>query len=254
MKKYLRLVKGLLIVGVLSLFVLGGQGKGECFATFKYQEVPLGFASIRVPADTYVSYYDITALVDAYARPSKSEREILNNLRIYQLAMDDGENYRTAFLFALVDTEKMDKFAVGYLGEPLSEEKKQEILSKQAEFRAEATVLLQKGKAFWNDLKAKKAMRTLHMDNVGKLGGVNLLGFELKDVEFSVVRGKQAYNGSYRVFIDWNGIFFINYGKGYLLNYDEKMAGIAFFTMDSDREFWTRIFDYGVKNMTFPEK
>ncbi len=249
------IVRNVFLGLVFSLLIILPQKSGECFVTVKYQDVPLKFSAIRVPQALYVSEYDFTPLAEKYSGTvSESDRKTLENIKVYQMAINDGGVYRTALFAYWLTDERADRGDEKDFAEPISAERRQKILKEQADVRASLEEVAGKGQAFWAELRKQGKMRKVDFFGAARFSMPHVLAFEMPDVEFFTIDNKQAYAASFRAMVDWSGIFMMGYIKGYAFRYDEKIAVAAFITADGEREFWTDIFDHGIRNIKFTAK
>lgn len=227
---------------------------GECYFTTRYQPVniaPVG--QFLLPADLAVtllpkswsasdagSQLNSGELITAKQALGEDKIKELENYDItpYQLAIDDGENYRVAWLVALHDKRMLNKEAGEAIKEILTPEARSRMNSAQNAIQSELVTLNEKIKA------------SLLADKKGKKGSqlqIQVLG--LTPFEYPVLNGTQGYGAGMRLLVQTDALHLPFFVKGYAMGPDGHLSMLILLTMDSERDFWSPIWEQAVGTM-----
>ena len=242
MKKLL----GIFLACILGMAVFSPQ-IGECYITLRYKDVPAGFLNIKLPADTYIIEYVFDEIKDFVPPNEYRSREDMkkSSFSWYQLAINDGNDYRTAWVIIFSDAKKLKEKEKSYFKD-LTEEKKKEILNTQAIAKEEVERAVKEKQPAKLDLSK---IRKIIFSKSRWENDIEILTFSWPDVEFPIIEGKQAFSNEMRVAGNFYGFFLSAYAKGYALEIDDKACFVAFVCMDSEKDFWTKIMDRAVRTI-----
>lgn len=249
---------------LLALAVFVPVQTGECYVTLKYKQMPFEFGKIRLPEDMYVVEIDFNSFIDKMEKDQAFKREIdklkdydqtrltrwaieamqtkevkehLKTMSLYQAGLYDGECRRTVWFLVIHDNKYFtDRYGDFFKGK-MTDEKKEKVIAVNRELKklVEEYTLKDGEKFDYPEVKTVKLNETLSSARF-ELG-------EVSDVEFVRINGKPAYAASVRL----AGEMLHSFGSLYFKEYDfqskGKMTSLIFMSYDSDREFWTKIFD-----------
>lgn len=139
------------------------------------------------------------------------------NFQMYQVTMNDGKAYRTAFMAFYQDDKPLSTEGKLYFSQKLSDEQKQKIQTT-----IDTSVELMKKQL---DLSYKQT-------NVG----VTFLDVSRPD--YLQINNKQAYGLGARSVISMYGITIPYYLKGYAFDADGFLSVAFLLTTDSERSYW----------------
>ncbi|SMC35043.1 hypothetical protein [Sporomusa malonica] len=139
------------------------------------------------------------------------------NYQMYQVTMNDGKAYRTAFMAFYRDDKPLSLEGKLYFSKKLSNEQKQKM-----ETKIDSSVQLMKKQL---DLSYKQT-------NVG----VTFLDVSRPD--YLQINNKQAYGLSARSVVSMYGITIPYYLKGYAFDADGFLSAAFLLTTDSERSYW----------------
>ncbi|HWR44502.1 hypothetical protein [Sporomusa sp.] len=139
------------------------------------------------------------------------------NYQMYQVTMNDGKAYHTAFLAFYRDDKPMNTGDKMYFSKKLSGEQQQELETKIDSFS--------------QSLKKQLAL-SYKQTNVG----VTFLDVSRPD--YLQINDRQAYGLGARMVVSMYGITMPYYLKGYAFEADGFMSAAFLLTTDSERSYW----------------
>lgn len=239
----MRKVFGVLCTLVFCTLLLVPQ-TGECYVTLRYKDVPAGFLQMKLPADTYIIKYVFDELNELVPANEYRNREDIKKsaFSLYQLALEDGDSYKTAWVVAFSDSKQLKEEEIVYFND-LTQERKDEILARQAMIKEELQLTIGKNQPAKIDFSE---IRKVYFYQSMSKRYIEVLNFSWPDVEFPIIAGKQAFTSEGRLAANFYGFFAAGYAKGYVLSVDDKGFALAFLCMDSEKEFWQEIMDRAV--------
>ncbi len=243
----LKRVRGMVMLFLLAAVVLLPVVGAECAPVDGERTVRLGNVSMELPASVLVSEFDFASFSDAKNLGlSKGDLKALERIGFFQVAAHDGKNYRMGWFFVWQDEDVLSKRHKESLSLPLSKEKKAEVLKGQADIRAflQAFVLKEGSEA-----ARYREVKKITYEGLRKPGIPLIIDMQWPDIKFPMMNGQQAYSSSFRILADVSGLFVSFYSKGYFFNVQDHGTVLMFACMDSERDFWTKVFDQSVKSV-----
>lgn len=246
--------------GYLLSALLGGfllllpVATGECYFTTRYQSVAIApVGQFLLPVDLAVTPLpkswgssevgskldsdELTAAKQALGEDKIKEFENYDTT-MYQLTIDDGESYRVAWLVALHDKRILNKEAKDAMKEILTPEAKMRLESAQNAIQMELITLNEKLKtSLPTDKKGEKASQLQ----------LKVLG--LTPFEYPVLNGTQGYGVGMRLLVLTDVLHLPFFVKGYAMGPDGHLSMLVLLTMDSERDFWSPIWERAVGTM-----
>lgn len=161
---------------------------------------------------------------------------------IYQMAMDDGDVYHVAWLLAMRDKKVLDKPANDSMHRILTPEERDKAEEAQNAIKIELITLNERLKSF--------QMPAATPGGKPSLLWIQVLG--LTPFEYPVLADTQAYGAGLRLLIRTDTLYMPLFLKGYAIAPDSHLSLLAVVTADSDREFWSPIWERAVRTMYAP--
>ena len=161
---------------------------------------------------------------------------------IYQLAMDDGDVYHVAWLLAMRDKKVLDKPANDSMHRVLTPEERDKVEEAQNAIKLELLALNERLKSF--------QMPAAVPGGKPSLLWIQVLG--LTPFEYPVLADTQAFGAGLRLLVRTDTLYMPLFLKGYAIAPDSHLSLLAIATADSDREFWSPIWERAVRTMYAP--
>lgn len=161
---------------------------------------------------------------------------------LYQLAMDDGDVYHVAWLLAMRDKTILDKAANDSMHRILTPEERDKAEEAQNAIKLELITLNERLKSFQMPAANPAAKPSLLW--------IQVLG--LTPFEYPVLGDTQAYGAGLRLLVRTDTLYMPFFLKGYAIAPDGHLSLLAVVTADSDREFWSPIWERAVRTMYAP--
>lgn len=138
----------------------------------------------------------------------------------YQVTLNDGTAYHLGWIGVLKDSKQIAVEEAAFFEQELPVEQK---------------LIL----TIAHQMVNSNIQKMVFMDEKTK-SGVKLL--EMQPIEIVVLDNKKMYAVGVRMLAQSDNLIFPLYGKVYIFNADNHLAGAMLITLDSDRDFWNSTF------------
>lgn len=246
-------MKKFLFSFLLTLFVFLPTIKGECYVTLSYKDVPMAFGKVKMPMDLYIIEIDLSNTYAQVIKDLKTEaankdsniqelllnfdlEKELKNIKLYQVGIDDGESYKTAFFITF--SKNMEEYPAAinkYFTDDLTIEDKERFLQANKKV---VDYWHSKGLLSYENLFAKDEITKVSLQKMSAKDYKQKIVFvdsEEPKIDFIKIDNKQAYSIQSRIIVELLGAIS---SKGYIFNVDDTVNGLFVLSLDSEREFW----------------
>jgi hypothetical protein len=202
---------------------------------------------------------------------SPETREVLNSINIYQFGLWDGAAYHYALAASIRDNRQWPPYLRDFFrgaATAAKQAKLNDVFSKTRTFVAEITS--ENGLLDFSGAQTVYLKDYIYTDNLPIKYSFGVEKLELGGPEFFTINKQPAFSASFRS-VGQVGPFFkalttkentvqpgpfftALYAKAYCFSLKKQPAALFFVTVDSDRDFWTELFDRAVTDGFKPAK
>ena len=233
---------------------------GECYSITQYKDVPLSYGTIKLPDDAYLYRVDLKYEIEKLKQDKryKSEFEDLFNIYesmdIYQVVIDDGQNYRSAVLVGL------NLQNIKYSQEKIEQAQKNGVALRDYKYKfylakkdVEKLILQEPIFSSYIDQIVVKTLASIDKKRFYSISTENknmmknptgLLSYTFHGIKEIDVNGQYGLSYGADVTFIILGLILNTNLDGYAFNLSDDGVGVLFMmSFENDKEFWRNIFE-----------